>query len=285
MSPIKILITATHYPVASGRYIAEAFRRLGHDVKTAGPCTGADVWGIKVDERHVWNPDRFGPEFAPIDLWIHADSAYSLDPDEYDHPMVLWGVDNHARDYAGRDYAAMFLAHSWGARMTEHNAHWLPCAYDPFHFYDAGLDRRNDVACIGVPYEPRQEIVMKMRAAGLNVYAGLGALYEEYNAIYNTAKIALVKSFNGDLAQRFFENMAQGCCVLSDYTPDAIRLGFEPYKDFWVYNGADEATAAAKWLIESGEWQRIARNGWNKVQGHTWDARAEQLLRVMGVSQ
>jgi hypothetical protein len=279
-SSLKILITAIHYPVASGRYMADAFRRLGHEVQTYGASTGANIWGIKVDERHEWKANH-DPVFRP-DVLINADSGRQPEG-EFDMPVVLWGVDNHVRDYAGRDYDAMFLAHSWGARMNEPNAHWLPCAYDPTHFFDAGLERRNDVAIIGVPYEARQEIVLHMQAAGLNVYHGLGAVYDEYNAIYNTAKIALVKSACGDLAQRFFENMAQGCCVLTDFTPDAIKLGFKPYEDFWLYNGPDEATAAAKWLIDSGEWQRIARNGYNKVQGHTWDNRAAQLLKVLGL--
>jgi spore maturation protein CgeB len=113
----------------------------------------------------------------------------------------------------------------------------------------------------------------------------VGAIYEEYNALYNTAKIALVKSACGDLPIRFFENMAQGCCVLSDYLPDAIKLGFVPGEDFALYNGAEEAAYTAKWLIESGKWREIAANGKAKVQGHTWDNRAEQLLRTIGASQ
>ena len=32
---MNILITCIHYPIASGRYMARAFRRLGHDVRTA----------------------------------------------------------------------------------------------------------------------------------------------------------------------------------------------------------------------------------------------------------
>jgi spore maturation protein CgeB len=199
---------------------------------------------------------------------------------------VVWGVDNHVRDYAGRDYDALFMAHSWGQRMTEPNAHWLPCAYDPKWFYNMHQGERDiDVAVIGYPYAERQEIVMKMLAAGLKVRYGVGAVYDEYNAIYNRAKIALVKSINGDLAQRFFENMAQGCCVLTDYTPDAIRLGFFPYNDFWLYQTPEDAVAAAQWLIESGKWLDIAVSGEARVKPHTWDARAHQLLQVMEMSQ
>jgi hypothetical protein len=285
MYPIKILIVAIHYPVASGRYIADAFRRLGHDVVTVGPSTGVDIWGIKVDERYIWKPDDI-PQGWKQDLVIYADSGiehhYLFD---YDMPIVVWGVDNHVRDYSQFKCDALFLAHSWGARMDEPNAHWLPCAYDPVWFHDDGQERVNDVAMVGVMYPERQAICREMEQAGIKIIAGMGALYAEYNALYNTAKIALVKSACGDLPQRFFENMAQGCCVLSDYLPDAIKLGFEPGKDFWLYNGANEAAYAAKWLIESGEWKRIAMNGREKVKEHTWDNRAKELLRTMEVSQ
>src|SRR3990172_9913739 len=147
MSTFKILIAAVHYPVASGRYIADAFRRLGHDVKTVGPFTGADIWGVKVDSRYVWipnwvqfddgrivgNSDVDSVEWEP-DLLVIADSAYMID--NVGCPAVVWGVDNHCRDYSQFKANALFLAHSWGARMSEPNAHWLPCAYDPHHFFD-----------------------------------------------------------------------------------------------------------------------------------------------------
>jgi spore maturation protein CgeB len=285
MSPIKILVTCIHYPVASGRYIADAFRRLGHEVRTIGPSTGADIWGVKVHERYIWKSDRDLNGVIDGDLMIVADSSL-----EYTHKgaekVVVWGVDNHCRDYWPESkYDALFMAHSWGARMSEPNAHWLPCAYDPAWFHDDDQERVNDVVMVGVMYDNRREIVQAMERSGLHVIAGTGAVYEEYNALYNTAKIALVKSACGDLPIRFFENMAQGCCVLSDYLPDAIKLGFNPGEDFYLYNGPEEAATAARWLIDSGEWVRIAANGKKKVKSHTWDARALQLLRTMEMSQ
>ena len=60
---MKILIACIHYPSASGRFIARAFRRLGHDVRTTGPSTGAGIWGIEVDPRWIWTPD-FDPDGA-----------------------------------------------------------------------------------------------------------------------------------------------------------------------------------------------------------------------------
>jgi len=98
-----VLIACLHYPVASGRYLARAFRRLGHEVKTVGPAMGRQVWGMEVDARHVWEPDALNPlaDTWEPDLVLTSDSAYTTS--FYDSPPtiphVLYGVDNHVRDY------------------------------------------------------------------------------------------------------------------------------------------------------------------------------------------
>ena len=274
---MKILITCIHYPIASGRYMARAFRRLGHDVRTEGQSTGTKIWGMDADERHIWQPDR-EKGFIP-DLVIHADSAY-VGHRLNGVPLILWGMDNHVRDYAGGDYDVMFFAHSWGARMTEPNAHWLPPGYDPQAHIDLGGERDIDVLMIGYPYRERVEILAAMDASGLkNTVGMLGPLFDEYNALYNRAKIALVKSVCGDLTTRFFENLAQGCCVLADTAPDIDRLGFIAGTDFWPYASAQEAVEAAQALLEDDHWRALAAAGKEKVAPHTWDARALELLR------
>lgn len=278
---MKIIVSCIHFPVASGRYIERALKRLGHDVKTYGPTTGRHIWEMEIEEKYAWVSDTIEPDWKP-DLIIHADSYAGLLPPVYEGvPVALWGVDNHVRDYSFYKWDQMFLAHSWGARMTDQNAHWLPPCYDPVAHTDQHGKRYMDAVMIGAAYPPRQEIVDKIKALGLYIVAGTGALWDEYNALYNGAKIAIVRSSGGDLAQRVFENMAQGCCVLCDYLPDLMRLGFAPYQDFWLYSSTDEAAHAARWLIESGDWARIAQNGQIKAQPHTWDNRAKQLLEIM----
>src|SRR3989304_7352722 len=180
---MKIIIAAIHYPVASGRYIADAFRRLGHDVRTVGPCTGAEIWGMKVDERYIWKP-TYELKDAELIAWgtwrpqmiITADSAYAIDGrGDCNCKSIVWGVDNHVRDYFPESkYDALFMAHSLGARMSEPNAHWLPCAYDPAWFHDDGLERTRDVAMLGVLYQERADILKKIYETGLDAWHGTG---------------------------------------------------------------------------------------------------------------
>ena len=291
---MKILIVCIHYPVASGRYIARAFKRLGHDVRTIGPTTGAEIWDIKVDERWAWRPDcnvaedststllelLRAMEWTP-DLVISADCEWTLQGDA-PCPHVVWGVDNHVRDYRLREWDAMFLAHSSGARMGEPNVHWLPCAFDPEAHSDLGLVRDIDVVMIsGAPNPERVTIMQAMERAGVKAFAATGLLWEDYNTVYNRAKIALVKSINGDVAQRVFENMSQGCCVLMDVCPDLPKLGFYEWVHYVPFDSVDEAVRVAKSLLRSNEWRRIAAKGAVQVLSHTWDNRARHLLATV----
>lgn len=279
---MKILIACIHYPVASGRYIQRALRRLGHDVRTVGQSTGNQIWGMQVKDEWVWEPEFPDGDWLP-DLVITAESAFGYtSPRLPDVPYVVWGVDNHVRDYFPEvPYDALFLAHSWGARMGEPNVHWLPCAYDPAAHCDLGIERDIDVVMVGVAYPERVTIMNALNAAGINAVGGTGLLWDDYNHLYNRAKIALVKSVNGDLAQRFFENMAQGCCVLADKTVDADKLLFNDTYHYWSYDDVADCVEQAKALLHSGAWRDVAERGKRKVQGHTWDARALQLLETL----
>lgn len=301
---MKILLTCIHYPVASGRYIARACRRLGHDVRTLGPTTDNRIWGMAVDPGHAWAPDlpqvytepgqfpAVGAALRAADGWrpdliITADSAYTVLGDLPGVPHVLWGVDNHVRDYRdlGRTWDAMFLAHSWGARMEEPNAHWLPAAYDPeaHRYMIAPSSRPFDVGLQAVAYPHRVAMVHRLIEAGVKVFAGTGLLWDDYEAFYNETKIALVCSAMGDLSQRFLEAMAMGCCVLADRATDALRLGFVPGEHFIEYATDEQAEDYARGLIRNGSWQAVAEAGRQAAEGHTWDHRARTLLRTLGL--
>lgn len=276
---MKILVACIHYPVASGRFIARALRRLGHDVKTVGPSTHNQIWAIHVDPKWNWEPDLPGWEWHP-DLTIIADSAYAIDRPDWGE-YALWGVDNHVHGYAGRDYDYMFFAHSWGARMDEPNAYWLPPCYDPEAHHDTKSERDIDIGIQAVAYAGRVEAVTAMRQAGLNVEAGTGYIWDDYRAFYNRTKVAFVQSSRGDLTLRFFEAMAMGCCVLADHAEDADRMGFVPGEDYVRYADAADAVDKTHELLAGDLWRMIAANGKAKVAPHTWDARAAEMLRII----
>lgn len=289
---MRILVAAIHYPVASGRYIARALARMGHDVKTIGPCTGNDIWGMTVDPKHIWQPTWTDMAAVPTNEWkpdlvITADSAFTIALGGLwaDVPHVLFGVDNHVRDYridSVTDWDIKFLAHSWGARMEDTNTHWLPCAYDPVYFTPSRIpmaEREYDVCMIGVGYPRRVEIIQAMQAAGLKVFAATGLLYEEYAAAYHNSRISLCVSAAGDVAQRVFETAAMGCVLLTDDCPDLNRLDFWAGAHGVIYESAADAVHLAQSALGSTfVLEKYGRRAIEWSAGHTWDARAQTIL-------
>lgn len=310
MSTSKILIAAIHYPVASGRYMDSAFRRLGCDVRTAGPEQGSHIWGVEVDERYTWRPnytagDLFGDygiggilkgfdNWTP-DLIVCMDSSFTImgERDEFPCPKVLYGVDNHLKTYnrKGEWYDHKFLAHRGGPALPVCDCGdqtWLPCAYDKRWFTPSSIpmaDRRYDVSLVGWPTPERLELVEAMTEAGIAVYATLGAIYENYRDIYHNSKISLCRSAEQDVAQRVFETAAMGCALLSNRPPDLTRLGAREYEHYAPFNTPQEAIVEARRLLaDNTELERLAAAGQAWALPHTWDARAQTILETMRLS-
>lgn len=312
---LKILIACNHYPVASGRYVADAFRRLGHEVKTWGTSTQNNVWGISVDPKYNWVMNSADIDIATWpDLFIVMDS----DPTVWKKteqinpqcPVIVYGVDNHVRVYENDVFDHQFLAHYHGPAYPVDPARkdhsWIPCASDPmFTPSPIPWEKRGfDVACVGVMYPRRVELVNKLRAAGLSVFAETGLLYDEYRDAYWNARISLCVSAAGDVAQRVFETGRMGCAVLTDPLLDIMDeatnhdLGLQGYATYW---SDDEAVTWAKSMLLGEPAFQVARGG-NGVApealheqtvtlgsgaaaamakscyAHTWDARAQVIV-------
>jgi hypothetical protein len=284
---MKILITAAHYPVASGRYMHDAFKRLGYDVKSVGPSMGLSVWGIVAPEKHEWVPDNPPANWTP-DLVVHMDGNWAPPERIGDCPHVVYGVDNHVRDYrrfentTRDDWDHLFLAHSFGHRVNEDSATWLPCAYDP-HYFKRGpklRERRLDAAMIGVMYGQRASMLYAIRAhlpAAKMAYE-TGPMYHEYADIYCNAKVALCLSAARDVAIRVFEGAAMGCVVLTDNCHDLDALGLESGKNCVVFNSIDEVPHLIKATLDAPKRaQTIANAGAKWAADHTWDHRAAYI--------
>lgn len=286
---MNTLILAIHYPVASGRYVFDALKRLGHDVRSAGPSTGRMLpWvegGWEAPEQYVWQPSPSDPDWQP-DLVIVMDSALQIDSrsPQYQCPnAVVYGVDNHVRDYHQFDpyVSHFFLAHSHGLRMGEPGVWWLPCGYDPAYFTPGKpwAEREHNAAMLAVQYPPRAELLAHLLDGTRHgIQYGL-AIYDQYAAIYQNAKISLVVSAAHDVAQRVWETAAMGCLVLMDDCPDCEALGLVDGVNCLIYHSFEEAVVQYDWaLAHPDDAAEIATKGQAWAQPGTWDARAQAII-------
>jgi hypothetical protein len=292
---VKILILAVHYEVTGARYIADAFKRLGHDVKHYGIYAQLkDAWGVAVDPKYKWHP----ASFMELDQWCKPDLVIIADTEDRsrvphafikDVPVVVWSQDNHVRNMRHIAAAHYFLAHAHGPAqpVTYPDETWLPCGFDPTVFTPSQIpweERIWDVAMLGVMYPRRQELANRLLKAGFKVYAETGLVYEDYAAVYQNARISLCVSAAGDIAQRFFETAAMGCTVLTDLLLDLTdsetnrKLGLS---GFAVYQDDDDCVTMVQDLL--GPNRELAMYGARQLQKivceqHTWDARAQVVV-------
>lgn len=285
---MNILILANHYAVASGRYAAEALRRLGHTVYTDGPAQGRAIWGLTLPPWAVWTPQP-----APHEAWPSLDRVIVMDSDPAVldasrayagvAPVVVWGVDPHVRDYRRPWIDHYYLAHRavsimpWQADMTH-----LPCAHDPTVFTPSAIpwaERTWDVAMLGVLYPARRAAVAELRAAGLKVIAGTGLIGQSCAEVYQNSRISLCLSAAGDVGQRVFETAACNCVVFTDACPDLAALDAPGLA---VWDGCDLAGSVKGILDDPETAQAMAALSTAWAQGATWDNRAATLLEAEG---
>lgn len=284
---MKLLILAIHWPVASGRYIADALRRMGHDVRTAGPVPEPPnaIWGGQVDERYIWTPALPEEDWEP-DAVILADSNMGVDrATDTLCAWVVYGVDNHVRDYKQFDGIAdhLFLAHGHGARIGESDVTWLPCGHDPAVFTPgpAWGKRQYDAALLGVIYDTRAELLYALREGvpDARLAYGTGAVYDQYAAVYQDARISLVRSVAGDVAQRVWETAAMGCLLVMDECPDCAALGLMDGENCLLYHDTAGAVEKVRWaLANEKEATRIAKAGQKWATPGTWDTRMQVIV-------
>jgi hypothetical protein len=235
---------------------------------------------MTLPERYVDTPDEIEIGRTP-DLVIIMDSDPRIldSADQYKEiaPVIVYGVDNHVRDYRRPHFDHYFLAHrdvsvmEWRDDMT-----WLPCAYDPTLFTPSPIpyaEREYDVCMIGVMYPQRWQLVSELRAAGLKVLAGTGLLFEDYRDAYHNARISLCISAAGDVAQRVFETAAMGCLVVSDPCADFERLGAAG-----VVKSYDFVQAVQGFLARPDMAQTNIALSMAWVKNETWDARAQVII-------
>lgn len=281
---VNLLILANHYPVASGRYVAEAARRLGHTVYTDGPAQGGVMWGLHFPTRFHWTPEP-APADAPLDLVIVMDSDPALLNASREYagraPVVVFGVDNHVRSYRREWISRYYLGHSAPSLMPwERDMTWLPCAYDPTVFTPSAIpwaERKWDVAMLGVMYPARRAAVEELRAAGLKVIAGTGLIGKACADVYQNSRVSLCLSAAGDVGQRVFETAAAGCVVFSDNCADFQHL--RPL-GVAVWDGNNLVDSMQSILADAETAQTMAAMSTAWATPETWDARLTRLLEL-----
>lgn len=292
------------FPVAMGRYFEWALKDLGHEVTVAGYTMGDEVpWPngphhfpeynfppeIRLPNVEEYPLERVLERFKGLpDLILQAgDTCYLTGKAPAGIPNVILATDPHCIDYTPRLANATHFAsmQDYYGRTYNRPYFWVPYAYyPPIHKKLPDVPKVYDIVFCGLPYKEREDFLQRAKEdLDLKVFSKLGVIFNEYTKVYNQGIIAFNHSSRLDLPARFWEGLAMGNLVLTNYVPelDVIEeiFGFHPDIHYVAYSTIDEALEKAQYYIEHpAEASKIAEAGYRKVQGHTYQARAKELL-------
>lgn len=303
---IRVAISGLMYPVTMMRYFHDALeRRDDLEVISVGPFFGSWIpWqgGMNLPERYVKMPTVALPQTmanhhikyemvknlipgGEIDIWLQADAGWHFSTRPRAKVVALIETDPHVlkRQYdVPKAYSDITFCMQ--TPYMEDGEIWLPYACDTTKFYpDPSVEITNDACLVGLPYSQRDLLVGRVRASGATVIYGIGAVYDEYRQLYNSAKIALSWSSLEDTPVRVFEAMGMKRPLVANRTPDILRL-FREEEHFLGFSTVDEAVHQVNRLLQIPDLAtKIADAGYQEViDKHTWDHRIDQILNACG---
>lgn len=226
------------------------------------------------------------------DLILNIDAGFHFKYKPSDGMVVTIGTDPHVLNEwydTPRKYSDKFF--NMQLCYSKPRDIYLPYAYSAYDHYpepiaeEMGVEQPKkdaDCALIGMPYENRVQWVNELRAKGLSVIFENGPVFDEARALYNRAKIGLSWSSMDDLIARVFELPAMKLSPVVNLVPDIGRF-FEQGTHYRGFTNLHEAVEEVVWLKEHPkECRELAERAYQNVQGQTYDARIDTVLRECG---
>jgi len=308
MNPkIRVLFLSIYYPLFMGKYFDRAFRRRDDiDFISCGPYTGSWIpWmgGMNLPEKYA-NPPTIPLAFPPNvrtvdydfvkaqlpkgwipDLVITCDAGINWTHKPQDGYVSTIGTDPHVLDYFDqRAISDKFF--NMQLCYKEPSDIYLPYAFDPLVHYETKMIgeslKDTDAVLIGMPYENRIKWVDELRKHGVSVIFENSPVFDEYRELANRARIGLNWSSMNDLNARFFETPAFGLAPVMNRVPDA-HLFLEEDKDYLGFSNLEEAVEKVLFLKENPVFAKeMATSAYNHIQGETYDARVDTILKECG---
>jgi hypothetical protein len=297
---VNVLVTGLFYPASVCDWLARGFAQNGAHVVTAGIQMGARVPGmdgwIDIRAGHRAECDlpylnctqpaymeicqRAGVKF---NLVVQCSFRWQVQGVTTKHVCVA--SENHHIDYDASRFDLVFGGTSTGYGCYAKNFRWMMGGYDQGEHSDFGLPRQVDVCLVGSLSADRWRLLSTLSNNGFLVSQASGLVWDEYNAAYNGALMALVLSV-GDIPMRVMEHMAQGCLVLMNRDIEDIgKSGLKEGVHFLGYDQSDPASlvSAAERGLHAGARGKIVAAAKQWVAPQTWATRCKTIVAEVGL--
>lgn len=176
----------------------------------------------------------------------------------------------------------IFLAHNEGI-IDNRRIFYLPLGFDPdIHTpYPQPLREIFDITFVGT-YRPEREFIRTI--PNIKIYGNgwgdpIQEIYKDSLIKLNTySKIILNHHYTHDTTNmRLYEVLAQKRFMLTDKAGE-----FKDGEDLVVYTSHDDLLEKIQfYLLHPDERHRIAENGYNSVQKHSYKSRMETMIKII----
>lgn len=301
---MNILMLYGFAPHTTANYLARAFARQGHDVRSAGIV---DDLSRYPDPYRLWCHDwtlepgqrlDLGGWRPELTVWVESGDMGAnglIEARELGAPVAGWFIDTHN---PGKDpwhqHIAPLLDRVFCAMRPAVDqypgAQWLPLACDPeVHTPRAGIEKAFDLGYVGNRYDgglyARRMQALRDLSRRYRVQFASGVYFEDMANVYGAAHLGWNMSLTGgDLVMRVFEVLCAGIPLVTDAAPESgLPALFDPDTEIVTYRDDEEMIAVIDSLLEDdGLRQQIGASGRAAVlAGHTYDHRARAIVEAM----
>ena len=200
-------------------------------------------------------------------------------------PSVYYEIDNHVIRGSDKhwyiDTDLIFLAQPY---FKDFYKDWktdnlpLACCPDVHKRYE-DEPQEYDIGFIGNDTYPYRRMLLDILSANYKVLRTTAEPGEPYSRLLNRCKIIFNCAMDNDVNMRFFEGMACGRLLLSDYLPEQDNYAIDGVH-YVAYRSVDELLEKVNYYLKNNkEREKIAKQGMEHVhKNHNYNIRLEELL-------
>lgn len=304
---MRIVVSGIFYPLSMMSYFIRALqRREDVELFTVGPFTGDYIpWngGMHLPMRYVHTPSLPLPQnLIPLgtaspgivqprlpwepDLWLQFYSGWGFVPRPKAACVALVQTDPHVIDPA-RIRSQVDLSFNMQSSYLRPGDAYLPYACDPLcHAPLEGVIKRFDACLVGLHYAQRDRLVNHLQSRGKKVYYGIGEVFDEFQQVYNQARVALNWSSLLDMNARTFEAFGMGIPLVTNRIPALNDFFVENEHYFGFQNEFEANTQVDKLLADPEMGKEMALKVRRLVlEKHTYDHRIQQIFERCGLTE
>jgi hypothetical protein len=200
-------------------------------------------------------------------------------------PSCYWEIDDHMIRGHKPEYYAMvdhvYVAQSYFQELyPPKKTSYLPLACDPEkHHRIHGLKQKYDIGFLGNDTYPVRRLALEQLATKYKVLRSNSAPGLPYSTLLSQCKMTFNYSLDHDVNMRFFEAIAIGRLLLTDYLPeqDEFATVGKHYQTFQSWQELDGQVGY--YLSHEEEREKIALAGsLHMMRQHTYEIRLRKIL-------